>query len=80
MTHSKNTPKKTLKNTLKNTLKSVNRKNISERKTKKNKKNQKAGDYSQYEDTKMLDFMKIGVGFDRSKIAPMPQPPECSIL
>ncbi len=74
----------TKKHTKQNTKHIKNGKTGFERRTRINKKKfkQRAGEYenSKYEDTKMLDFMKLGIGFDRNKIAPMPQPPECSIL
>jgi hypothetical protein len=79
MTNNNNT-NKSHKKTHKN--KQLSRK-IFERRTKKitNKKlKQRAGDYSEYQDTKLLDFMKLGIGFDKHDIAPMPQPPSCSIL
>jgi hypothetical protein len=71
--------KHTKKHIKQNTKHIKNGKTVFERRTqiKKKKIKQRAGEY---EDTKMLDFMKLGIGFDRNNIAPMPQPPECSIL
>ena len=77
MSDSRNKRKVTQKKSHNSKGQSKNKSERTRKKSQKRVKRSQAG--GAYEDSNYLDFMKMGIGFSKREIKPMPQPP-CSIL